>query len=111
MKKTILIMPEDFRVGDKRTATHGREGSSGFFMEERKMEKKKAIVKKEGVDVIDNLKQATWKLQGIAGLFFSQDSGRTVLLDESQSAGLYFLLNQIADEIKTNAELIEEVAA
>lgn len=59
-------------------------------------------------EVTSNLNCAAWKLQGLAGLMFIQDAGKSILLDDNQANGLCYLLESIAEEIKANAELITE---
>ncbi|HPJ97510.1 MAG TPA: hypothetical protein PK022_09370 [Syntrophales bacterium] len=60
-------------------------------------------------NVTDNLNRAAWKLQGIAGVIFIIDAGKAIELDGDQANGLSILLEQIAEEIKTNAARIVEV--
>ena len=60
-------------------------------------------------EVTDNLNRAAWKLEGIAGLLFVEDAGKNVLLNEDQANGLYFLLEQIAEDILETTKKIKEV--
>ena len=59
--------------------------------------------------VVDNLRRAAWKLQGVAGLFNCQgDDGR--LLEPSESNGVQFLLESIAEDILKHTESLEVTA-
>jgi hypothetical protein len=63
------------------------------------------------LELTDNINRAAWKLQGIAGILFIEEEGRTISLNEDQANGLSFLLESLAEDIKTNANLITEVTA
>lgn len=53
----------------------------------------------------ENLYRASYKLHGIAGLFkVDDDSGR--ILEAEEADGLYWLLNQIAEEIQENIDVV-----
>lgn len=59
--------------------------------------------------VVDNLCRAAWKLQGVAGLFFIEETGGSKGLEQDQANGLSFLLEQIAGDILANTERIYDV--
>ena len=62
------------------------------------------------VDYADNLNRCAWKLQGLAGLFSAIEDGG-MAISQSEAHGLYFLLEQIADDILANTEKFQEVTA
>jgi len=65
----------------------------------------------EANTVIDNLRRAARKIQGIAGLLFVEDRFGCVELTEEQANGIYEILGQISEEIEANADRIVKVKA
>ncbi len=62
-----------------------------------------------GIDIESSLLEAAYKLHGIAGLLFKESPGEGIDLSEKQANGLYYLLDQIADDIKKEADNVAEV--
>jgi len=114
MKTNQNIRPKIPHVVTPGAAPHGRERSSGFIVSkegrEMAIQEEKKIGQRDRVsEVRDNLNRAAWKLQGVAGLVFVQGAEECVDLNCDQANGLSMLLEQIAEEIKENAEIIADV--
>ena len=57
-------------------------------------------------DAVGNLGLAARKLQGVARLLFVEEPDRDLELSGDQASGISYILEQIAEEISTNADLI-----
>lgn len=71
------------------------------------MEKGKAEVDMD--KIIEDLKRAGRKLTGVAGLILVKDTKGCLDLSEDEANGLYYILQQISEEILESSEILEEV--
>ena len=73
------------------------------------MEKEKSDAWERARKVTDNINRASWKLKGIAGLLCIEEQEGSITLSTAQANGLSMLIEGLAEEIETNANLITEV--